>query len=166
MPSTDIELKHVDIFTDGGCIDNPGVGGYGAILRSGDKTIELSAGYRLSTNNRMELLGVITALQKLRFRCDVTLYSDSKYVINGIELGWAKKWRANGWRKGTGEKALNSDLWGTLLDLCDQQAIKFVWVKGHAGHVENERCDVLCGQARKSPNLLIDEVYEQTKGLI
>jgi ribonuclease HI len=160
VTSLDSELKLVEIFTDGACTGNPGPGGYGTILRSGEKTIELSAGYRRTTNNRMELLAVITGLQKLRFPCSVTLYTDSKYVANGIELGWAKKWRFNGWRKSTGEAALNSDLWSTLLDLCDMHDVQFVWVKGHSGHPENERCDRLSTGAARGPDLLRDDVYE------
>jgi ribonuclease HI len=160
MAEPSSEIKKVEIFTDGACTGNPGPGGYGTILRSGDKTVELSAGYRKTTNNRMELMAVITGLQKLRYRCKVILYTDSKYVANGIDLGWAKKWRSNNWRKATGGIALNSDLWGTLLELCDMHDIKFVWVKGHAGHPENERCDQLSVAAAHSPNLLRDEIYE------
>jgi ribonuclease HI len=161
MAVSDSELTTVEIFTDGACTGNPGPGGYGTILKSGDKIVELSAGYRRTTNNRMELLAVISGLQKLRFRCKVTLYTDSKYVANGIDLGWAKKWRANGWRKATGEPALNPDLWAVLLDLCGQHDIKFVWVKGHAGHPENERCDQLSVAAAHGQNLLRDEIYEE-----
>jgi ribonuclease HI len=155
------ELKRVEIFTDGACTGNPGPGGFGTILKSGEKETEISAGYRRTTNNRMELLAVITGLQKLRLPCDVILYTDSKYVANGIDLGWAKKWRANGWRKATGEPALNSDLWGTLLDLAAQHKVRIVWVKGHAGHPENERCDQLSVAAAHSAELLTDEIYEQ-----
>jgi ribonuclease HI len=157
---SNLELKEVEIFTDGACTGNPGPGGFAAILKSGEKTIEMSAGYRRTTNNRMELLAVISGLQKLKFRCKVTLFTDSKYVANGIELGWAKKWRANNWRKGTGEPALNSDLWGALLDLCAEHDVRFVWVKGHDGHPENERCDELSVAAAHGRELLQDEVYE------
>jgi ribonuclease HI len=165
MTDIDTSLKQVEIFTDGACTGNPGPGGYGAILKSDEKEIELSAGYRKTTNNRMELMAVITGLQKLRFRCSVKLYTDSQYVANGIKLGWAKKWKANRWRKATGEPALNIDLWATLLDLCDEHDVHFIWVKGHAGHPENERCDKLSVAASRGKNLLSDEVYEGLRTL-
>jgi ribonuclease HI len=158
---TSTEIATIEIFTDGACTGNPGPGGYGTILRSGDKVVELSAGYRRTTNNRMELLAAIVGLQKLRFRCQVKLYTDSKYVADGIELGWAKKWRANGWVKSNKGLALNTDLWTTLLDLCAQHDVKFIWVKGHAGHPENERCDQLSVAAARGTELLVDEVYEK-----
>ncbi len=133
----------VEIFTDGACSGNPGPGGYGAILRFGEHIKEISGGEEQTTNNRMELSAVIAALEALKFPCAVTLTTDSRYVVDGIEKGWAKKWRENGWIKSDKKPALNSDLWGKLLDLLEVHDVKFNWVKGHAGHPENERCDEL-----------------------
>lgn len=136
-------MKSVEIFTDGACKGNPGPGGYGAILRYNGHEREISGGEANTTNNRMELLAVIEALKLLKEPCLVTLYSDSKYVCDAIEKGWAKKWRDNGWMRNKKEKALNKELWGELLDLIDKHKLKIVWIKGHAGHPENERCDKL-----------------------
>lgn len=136
-------LKNVELYTDGACSGNPGPGGYGVVLRYNGHEKELSQGFANTTNNRMELLAVITGLSALRERCNVTLYSDSQYVVNGIEKGWAKKWRANGWKKSDKSPALNPDLWEQLLELLDKHNVRVVWVKGHAGHPENERCDAL-----------------------
>ena len=133
----------VEIFTDGACSGNPGPGGYGAILRVGDHVQEISGGDPATTNNRMELMGVISALSALKYPCDVVLTTDSKYVVDSVTKGWAKSWRANGWIKSDKKPALNSDLWEKLLDLLDVHNVQFVWVKGHAGHPENERCDAL-----------------------
>ncbi len=135
--------KRVEIFTDGACSGNPGPGGYGAILRYGEHIKELSGGEEQTTNNRMELTAVITALEALKEPCFVTLTTDSKYVVDGVEKGWAKSWRENGWKKKDKKPALNPDLWGKLLDLLEVHEVKFNWVKGHAGHPENERCDEL-----------------------
>ena len=136
-------MKHVDIYTDGACRGNPGKGGWGAILVYGDVEKELSGGERETTNNRMELTAVISALQALRETCEVTLTSDSKYVIDAITKGWARSWREKGWRKADKSPALNADLWATLLSLLDKHEVTFVWVRGHNGHPYNERCDVL-----------------------
>ena len=136
-------MKHVDIYTDGACSGNPGPGGYGAVLVYNVKEKELSGGEAQTTNNRMELTAVIKALEALKEPCEVTLTTDSKYVSDGITLGWAKSWRARGWKKGDGKPALNPELWGRLLDLLDIHSVDFVWVKGHAGHPYNERCDAL-----------------------
>lgn len=133
----------MDIFTDGACSGNPGPGGYGVILRCGGREKELSGGFRRTTNNRMELLAAIEGLSALRVPCDVTLYSDSQYLVNGVTKGWAEKWRKNGWMRGKNEPALNPDLWGRLLDLLARHKVQIVWVRGHAGHAENERCDAL-----------------------
>lgn len=135
--------KRVEIFTDGACSGNPGPGGYGAILRYGEHIKELSGGEEHTTNNRMELTAVITALEALKEPCLVVLTTDSKYVVDGIEKGWAKSWRENGWKKKDKKPALNPDLWGKLLDLLEIHEVNFNWVKGHAGHPENERCDEL-----------------------
>lgn len=138
----------VEIFTDGACSGNPGPGGYGAILRAGEHTKELSGGAAQTTNNRMELMGVIAALSALKYPCDVVLTTDSKYVVDSVTKGWAKGWRERGWIKSDKKPALNSDLWEQLLDLLDVHRVKFVWVKGHAGHPENERCDQLAVEQR------------------
>ena len=156
------ENQKVTIYTDGGSIGNPGPGGYGAVILDG-KRRELSGGFRLTTNNRMELTAAVKALAELKQPSQVTLYSDSSYVVNGISKGWAKSWRANGWRKSDKKKALNSDLWRVLLDLCERHEVKFIWVEGHAGNRENERCDRLAVKAAKGKNLPADSVYETQK---
>jgi ribonuclease HI len=121
---------------------------------------ELSAGYRKTTNNRMELLAAIVGLRALKEKCNVTLYTDSRYVVDGIEKGWAKKWKADGWMRNKKERALNPDLWDELLRLTDEQEVTFKWVRGHAGNKENERCDFLANQAANGRFLLDDTVYE------
>jgi ribonuclease HI len=136
-------MKKVDIYTDGACRGNPGRGGWGAILVYGGVEKELSGGEAETTNNRMELTAVISALRALREPCRVTLTSDSKYVIDAITKGWAVSWRAKGWRKADKSPALNVDLWETLLGLLDIHDVSFVWVHGHTGHPYNERCDAL-----------------------
>lgn len=136
-------LSFVEIFTDGACSGNPGPGGWGVILRYGDAEKELSGGERETTNNRMELTAVIKGLEALKRRCKVKIYSDSSYVVNGIEKGWARSWKENGWRKKDKKPALNADLWDRLLSLLDLHEYEFEWVRGHAGHPENERCDRL-----------------------
>ncbi|MBR2473437.1 MAG: ribonuclease HI [Clostridia bacterium] len=136
-------MKHVDIYTDGACSGNPGPGGYGAVLVYNGREKELCGGEHQTTNNRMELTAVIEALSALKEPCSVTLTTDSKYVSDGITLGWAKSWKAKGWRKADGKPALNPELWETLLMLLDKHEVEFVWVKGHAGHPYNERCDAL-----------------------
>ncbi|MDE5741647.1 MAG: ribonuclease HI [Oscillospiraceae bacterium] len=141
-------IMKVEIFTDGACSGNPGPGGYGAILRVGEHVKEISGGEANTTNNRMELMGVISALSALKYPCDVVLTTDSKYVVDSVTKGWAKKWRANNWIKSDKKPALNSDLWEKLLDLLEVHRVQFVWVKGHAGHPENERCDRLAVMER------------------
>ena len=136
-------MKQVEIFTDGACSGNPGPGGWGAVLRYGSAEKELSGGAADTTNHRMELSAVIAALSALKEPCKVTLTSDSKYVIDAVTKGWAKKWQANGWVKSDKKPALNADLWEKLLTLLEKHDVRFVWVKGHAGHPENERCDRL-----------------------
>lgn len=137
------EMKKVEIFTDGACSGNPGPGGFGVILRYNGVEKELSGGDAETTNNRMELMGAITGLEALKEPCCVTLYSDSKYIVDAINCGWAVKWRFNGWMRTNKDKALNPDLWERLLELLAIHSVEFVWVKGHAGHPENERCDAL-----------------------
>ena len=136
-------MKTVTIYTDGACSGNPGPGGWGAILKYGDHEKELSGGEKSTTNNRMELLGVIRALECLKEPCMVELWSDSQYVVNGLEKGWAKSWRAKGWVKSDKKPALNPDLWGRLLDLTDRHTVRCHWVKGHAENPYNNRCDEL-----------------------
>lgn len=136
-------MKKVEIFTDGACSGNPGPGGWGAILRFNGFEKELSGGEANTTNNRMELSAVIYALAQLKEPCSVELYSDSQYVCNALKLGWAKKWKANGWMRNKKDPALNPELWDKLLSLCEIHDVKVNWVKGHAGHPENERCDRL-----------------------
>ncbi len=136
-------MKHVEIFTDGACSGNPGKGGWGAVLRFNGAEKELCGGERETTNNRMELTAVIEALTALREPCAVILTSDSKYVIDAITKGWVYGWQRNGWRKADKKPALNVDLWEKLLPLLKTHKVTFVWVKGHDGHPENERCDRL-----------------------
>lgn len=136
-------MKHVDIYTDGACRGNPGVGGWGAILVYNGIEKELSGGERETTNNRMELTAVIEALANLKEPCEVTLCSDSKYVIDALQLGWAEGWKKRGWMKADKKPALNPDLWEKLLALVSKHKLSYVWVKGHEGHPYNERCDAL-----------------------
>jgi ribonuclease HI len=154
------EPKSVVAYTDGACIGNPGPGGYGVVLLYRDRRRELSGGFRTTTNNRMELLAPIIGLEALMQTCNVTIYSDSEYVVNGIEKGWAQKWRADGWRRNKKESALNTDLWSKLLDACALHNVQFVWVRGHAGNTENERCDQLAMEAARGAPSIIDTVYE------
>ena len=135
-------MKEVSIYTDGACRGNPGRGGWGAILVYGKYEKELSGGERETTNNRMELTAAIEGLSALREPCKVTLYSDSKYVVDAFLLGWVESWRAAGWRRGK-DKLKNPDLWEKLYALTEIHEVEFIWVKGHAGHDYNERCDIL-----------------------
>ena len=158
-------MKKVTLYTDGACFGNPGPGGYGVVLLYNNRRKELSGGYRRTTNNRMELMAVIKGLEALKERCSVELYSDSKYVLDALSKGWARRWRANGWRlRKRGKPAVRPDLWSRLLDLCDGHEVTYNWVKGHAGNVENERCDRLSNAALAKPNLPADEAYERTEG--
>ena len=140
--------KHVIIYTDGACTGNPGPGGYGVVLIYGEHRHELSGGYRRTTNNRMELMGPIRGLETLNQSCRVTLHSDSQYVVEGIEKGWAKRWRSNGWMRNKREKAVNPDLWGKLLDLCDIHEVEFRWVRG-------QRCSYHCPIPRDMPSVTL-----------
>jgi ribonuclease HI len=147
----------ITIYTDGSSRGNPGPGGYGALLLSGNKTKELSAGYRRTTNNRMELMGVIAALEALKKPdLNITLYTDSQYIVKAVKEGWLNKWLATNFAGGK----KNKDLWVKFYNLYKQHHIKFVWVKGHADNVHNNRCDVLATTAADGKNLLIDEGYE------
>ena len=136
-------MKEVTIYTDGACSGNPGPGGWGAILRYGAAEKELSGGERETTNNRMELTAVIVSLSALKEPCHVTLYSDSKYVVDAIDKGWVYGWKKKGWIKSDKKPALNVDLWEQLLPLLAYHKVEFRWVKGHNEHPENERCDRL-----------------------
>jgi ribonuclease HI len=152
--------KRVVIFTDGACSGNPGPGGYGAILQYGEHRRELSGGFRRTTNNRMELTAAIKALETLKEPCSVTLFSDSEYVVKGISQGWARGWRAKGWYRQGRKIVPNWELWRRLLELCEHHSVELRWVEGHAGHQENERCDVLAVAAAEESDLAIDEDYE------
>ena len=136
-------MKEVIIYTDGACSGNPGPGGWGTILDYKGRQKELSGGERKTTNNRMELTAVIEGLKALKEKCIVTVITDSKYVSDGINLGWARSWKANNWRKKDKKPALNPELWDELLSLIDSHVVTVKWIKGHAGHPENERCDKL-----------------------
>ena len=155
------EIKEVTIYTDGGCSPNPGPGAWGAILSCGNNVKKISGGYKLTTNNRMEIMAVIEALKALKQKCKVKLYTDSQYVFNSITKGWAKNWRANNWRKGKNkrEKALNPDLWGELLDLIEGHDIDFNWVKAHVGIAGNEAVDQLVNDTRDTAVLGEDTYY-------
>jgi len=145
--------KQVTLYTDGACTGNPGPGGYGAILQFGERRRELSGGYAHTTNNRMEMMAVIVGLSALKEPCRVRVVTDSEYVVNAMEKGWASSWKARGWKRRTGEPALNTDLWQKMLDLCEKHEVSFRWVRGHAGHADNERCDRLAVEAAARPDL-------------
>ena len=136
-------MKSIEIYTDGACSGNPGPGGWGVVLLYQGNKKELSGYQPETTNNRMELFAVIQGLAALREPCEVTLYSDSQYLVNAIQKGWAARWKRCGWMRTKTEPALNRDLWEQLLSLLEIHEVEFVWVKGHAGHPENERCDQL-----------------------
>ncbi|MBQ1961738.1 MAG: ribonuclease HI [Clostridia bacterium] len=143
-------MEKVEIFTDGACSGNPGPGGWGVVLRCEGHEKELSGGERETTNNRMELTAAIMGLAALKRRCKVRLVTDSKYVADGINKGWAASWKNNGWRKADKKPALNVELWDRLLELLSEHDVTIEWVKGHAGHPENERCDKLAVAYYKS----------------
>jgi ribonuclease HI len=153
--------KEVIIYTDGGCDPNPGPGGYGVVLVFGKHRKELSGGYRLTTNNRMELLAVVKGLEALKETCSVKIFSDSEYIVNAMTQGWVARWKARGWHRTKSKKPANHDIWQKLDSLCQEQQVEFNWVKGHANIPENERCDQLATQALNGNNLLVDEFYEQ-----
>ena len=143
-------MREVQIYTDGACRGNPGPGGWGAILVCGEHKKELSGGEPSTTNNRMELLAAIYALEQLKYPCAVTLTTDSKYLCDAITKGWATQWKRNGWKRSNKEPAANPDLWERLLGLLSIHKVEFVWVKGHNGHPFNERCDEMATQAADS----------------
>jgi len=151
-------MKKITIYTDGACSGNPGPGGYGVILKYNSHEKELSGGFRRTTNNRMELMGAIAGLQVLKEPCEVTIVTDSQYLVNAIEKGWVLKWRAMGWMRNKKEKALNPDLWEKLLSVMEKHKVRFHWIRGHNGHPENERCDRLAVNASQLPGLQDDVV--------
>jgi ribonuclease HI len=158
--STLVAMPQVEIYTDGGCEPNPGPGGYGVVLLHPKKRAEASGGFRLTTNNRMEIQAAIKGLELLKQPCKVTLYSDSQYLVDAIMKAWAVKWKKNDWWLNNKERAKNIDLWEKLLPLCETHQVEFRWVKGHASNLENERCDHLSMTALRQPNLPADEGYE------
>ncbi len=152
-------MATVTIYTDGSCSGNPGPGGYGVVLLAGDRRKELSGGFRRTTNNRMEILAAIVGVEALKTPCHVALHSDSQYLVNAMTKGWARSWRAKGWKKQDGEPAKNPDLWARLLEACAKHHVVFHWVRGHAGNTENERCDALAVQAMQGATA-VDVGYE------
>ena len=150
----------ITIYTDGACSGNPGPGGYGTVLQYGEHRKELSGGFRKTTNNRMELLAVIEGLQSLKKPSEVTVFSDSKYIVDAVNKGWAERWQANGWRRNRKDKALNPDMWARLLKLLGTHTVSVRWVKGHAGNPGNERADALAVAASQGDSLAVDEEYE------
>ncbi len=155
-------MKEVILYTDGACEPNPGPGGYGIVLiypKLG-RRIELSGGFRLTTNNRMEIYAVIKGLELLKGRCKVTVYTDSRYLVDAMTKGWVAKWKEKNWWRTNRERALNIDLWEKMLELTERHQVEFVWVKGHAGNPENELCDRLSYAALRQKDLPVDEGYE------
>lgn len=160
--STSVALPHVEIYTDGGCEPNPGPGGYGVVLLhpKTKKRAEASGGFRLTTNNRMEIYAAITGLEMLKQPCNVTLYSDSEYLVKSMMGGRVLDWKRKDWWLSNKERAKNIDLWERLLPLCEAHRVEFCWVKGHAGNLENEMCDRLSSAALRLSNLPADDAYE------
>jgi len=152
-------IPTVEIYTDGSCLNNPGAGGYGIVLIWGNHRKEISGGFQHTTNNRMEIFAVIMALRQLKRKARVNLYTDSQYVVNAMTKGWAKKWQKNNWCRNAQEKAKNADLWQELLGLSEQHQVNFIWVRGHSGNCENEKCDRLAFTAAQGENLAIDVNY-------
>jgi ribonuclease HI len=157
------ELRQVEIYTDGGCIGNPGPGGYGVVLKHGSHRREISGGFRRTTNNRMEILAAVIGLQALKEPCRVTLYSDSEYLVRAMSEGWVTRWQAQGWMRTRKEAAKNPDLWESLLEAAESHTIEWRWVRGHAGNRENERCDWLAMRAAQGKGLPVDEGYARER---
>jgi ribonuclease HI len=155
-------LARVLIYTDGACSGNPDPGAYAVILKHQGTRKEFMGSYRKTTNNRMELMGPIVGLEALRRRCEVTVYGDSRYVVDGIEKGWAMRWRSNGWRLADKRPAQNRDLCQRLLNLLQRHQVNFIWIPSHSGNEENEKCNLLAVQGCQSLDLLVDHVYEGT----
>jgi len=154
------ERPSVEIYTDGACEPNPGPGGYGVMLVHPKKRAEASGGFRLTTNNRMEIFAAIAGLEMLKQPCKVTLYSDSQYLVDAMMKGWVESWKRKQWWHSRTERVPNRDLWERLCGLCEKHQVEFRWVKGHAGVLENERCDQLAMAALRRPNLPADDGYE------
>jgi len=157
-------VKHsadIIIYTDGGSINNPGPGGYGVVIVESGQQQEFSGGFRLTTNNRMEMMAAIVALRRFETRVEpIELFSDSSYLVNGIKKGWVRKWQLNGWKRSDGQDVLNIDLWQELLRLTANGNVRFQWVKGHAGNTLNERCDQLAVASARKEDLPVDCGYE------
>ncbi len=150
------------IYTDGGSINNPGPGGYGIVIVESGRQMEFSGGFRLTTNNRMEMMAAIVALRQFESRVEpIQLFSDSSYLVNGIKKGWVRKWQLNGWKKSDGQDVLNIDLWQELIRLTANGNVRFQWVKGHAGNTLNERCDTLAVKSARKADLPVDSGYEK-----
>jgi ribonuclease HI len=157
------ELRRVTVHTDGSCLGNPGPGGYAAIVEYRGQEKELSGGFRRTTNNRMEILAVIAGLEVLKERCSVTVYSDSRYVVDAVEKGWAARWKANSWMRNKRESAVNPDLWDRLLGSLEQHEVELKWVRGHAGNAGNVRADKLAVAAANGKNLPHDDGFENPR---
>jgi ribonuclease HI len=158
-----LKAGKVLIYTDGSTIDNPGPGGYGVVLRYKRHRKKLSGGFRRTTNNRMELLACIEGLKALKRRSSVVLFSDSKYIVNGMTKGWAERWQAKRWKLNDDQDVKNSDLWRQLVEMCYVQDVEFRWIRGHSGNPDNERCDQLAMAAAQGQNLATDVVYETAR---
>ena len=161
-------IPPITIYTDGGCDPNPGAGGYGAVLMHPKKRAEISGGFRKTTNNRMEIFATIAGLERLKQPCKVTIYSDSKYVVDAMMEGWVAAWNKKSWWRTKTERPENVDLWQRLDGLCQMHQVEFRWVKGHAGVLENERCDQLAMAALRQAHLPVDDGYEnkpETEGV-
>lgn len=157
-------MKAVEIHTDGSCLGNPGPGGYGIVLVCGSHRLELSEGFRKTTNNRMELMAAIVAFEQLKQSCRVTLWSDSRYLVDAMAKGWLDGWKARGWRKASRQPVKNADLWQRLDAAVSKHEVSWTWLRGHTGHVENERCDELAVAAASGKALQVDEGFEQSSG--
>ncbi|MDR2055252.1 MAG: ribonuclease HI [Desulfovibrio sp.] len=157
-------MKKVVVYTDGACLGNPGPGGWGAVLQHSGARKELSGGFALTTNNRMEIIAVLEGLAALREPCEVSLYTDSRYVSDALEKGWLDSWRSKNWLKSDKKPVKNIDLWQKLLPLLDRHKIRVHWLKGHAGHAENERCDELACRAAAASHLPPDTGYATGQG--
>ena len=153
-------MKKVTIYTDGAAIGNPGPGGYGVVMLYGKYRKEAKGGFRLTTNNRMELMAALVGLGMLNTQCSVTLYSDSQYLVDAMTKGWIKRWQANGWKTRENRKVANIDLWKQLLEQKDKHSVAFEWIRGHQGNKENERCDQLSTQMAAAEDLPADTGYE------
>jgi len=155
-------MKEVILYSDGACSSNPGPGGWGTIMEYNGTRKEFSDGYKFTTNNRMELMGVIEPLRLLKEPCKVTIYTDSQYIVNSVTKGWLEGWAKKGWKRSDKEPVANIDLWKLILELLEVHQLDFNWIKGHNEHPENERCDELAVTSRQQGGLKKDAVYDQT----